>query len=256
MLRYRMLVHEVLGTALVVGVWGCAAPAESPTSTATGAITHQWFQENFNNYALGALDGPSGWDRVRPEDASPNVFGPITDGTYSHGNVVKMVNKEIRSSAIKSVFADTTGRFQHFIFQARVNDEVPANNTNKGVLSITDGFGAALVKVYFAGNGIRLCGSDYEEPDCQPFFPGDADEPFQRIWYRVVIHIDQDPGVQQAYAEIGVVGDPHIITRTGVVSTASDRVIGLNPVQAVALYEFAQVGGALLLDNMLGFPQQ
>lgn len=247
--------------AVAITFAGCAGmtpTGDDPpvTGNTTQAIVNAWCNETFNSLTVGGLDGqPSNnpqWAPVMPTDQSPNVFGPVTDG--DHNNVVKLVNKSgNRSSAEKAISPNPADRFQNIVFQVRVNSDVPAGPSRKTALVFADDDQAAVVKFYFNGSNIELCGSNYQDIDCLQLFPngvGDNGAPFQRIWYRVTVHLDLYVFNPTAYAEIGVVGDPHIITRTDLVTIESD------PIQWLTMYEFGEEDGAVLLDNLLCYPQQ
>lgn len=260
----------VLGLACVVTACGIDPVAPPATSGTDQSITGEWIIEPFNNYKanpLGkppnqALDGQFGWSRINGDDMSPEVFAlqPESNG-YRHGNAVglrRQINPcttcNTRSTASKDVIADTTARFQIFSFQVKVDPDVPATNDVKAAVILVDDKHAGIVKVNIGGLGFSLCGSSYDDPDCVPFFPngvGDNGAAFQRIWYRIVIYLDQYAYNPTAYAEINVVGDAHLITRTNEVTIDSD------PVDSVALYDYGrQANGIAFVDYLLGYPKQ
>src|SRR5215208_4490719 len=120
------------GVAVVLGLASCGI--ESPDiGTATESIVNQWFLTPFDGRAIGPLNGQDGWGPVAPGDGSPTVIGPVIDGTYNHGNVVRLVDKGVRSSSRGAVIAATSGPVQLFHFQVRVNENVLGNN-NKAAL--------------------------------------------------------------------------------------------------------------------------
>src|SRR5262249_15753491 len=120
--------RAVLGGAFALALSQCGGEAggKAPTNSTTEAITNQWANFNLNAYHQGDLDRQEGYSRLQPGDNSPNVVGPIDDGSYHHFNVVKMPNKSPSfSSAQHDVNPPTRAQGKQVcVFQARVNDVV------------------------------------------------------------------------------------------------------------------------------------
>jgi hypothetical protein len=242
----------LLGAAFSLGLSQCGGSGEPSTiGSVEQAITNQWFQVNFNAYQQGNLNGQDGWHPLQVGDLSPNVVGPVDEGTYHHFNVAKMVNKGATSSAQRNITAAMSAQGKHIcVLQARVNENVPANDQNKARFSFNDDDNAAVAKFNFSGNGILFIGGTYQHPVTAPLFPGDNGEPFERVWYRLVVTFDYDAGT--VAAEVGKVGNPDVITATGPLALQPEAIASL------AMTEFGRPGidGAVLIDNILCYPQQ
>ena len=263
-MKLRSIDHPSAIAALVIAsLAACAEPSgQSDTRSAAQAITGQWLLVPVDPYDnTKPLVGQDNWQLVDDPtacpndcpDASPDVDPYPVENGYKHNNVIVLSNKRKRTSAIREVTVDPTVRFQNFQFQFKVSADTPADPEIKSTLVLADDDNAAIVKFRFNGLDITLCGSNYQEADCQSFFPngvGDNGAVFQPIWYHIIVYLDQYVYNPTAYAEINVVGDPHIITRTNLVAIDSD------PISNVAMYEFARYAGVIYLDYLLGYPKQ
>jgi hypothetical protein len=234
-----------LSVVRAVALGLCACGGEPPVDSIKEAITGEWFgPDSFDNLTLGNLVPQDGWSLIQDQTESPNVTYPDNDPNTQFGKVVKLVNKGAFSSAHKGLRSDgnATGSKQIFVFRARVNEQVDHNGNNKASVVIENPYGGAIVKIYFTGLGMTLCGSPYDITSCKGLF---TSVPFQRIWYRVVIIMDF--AARTATAKVGPVGQADITSQT--VPILDEPMVG------VGMWEFAR-SGAVLLDYMLGYPAQ
>jgi hypothetical protein len=255
------------GAALVVGLSGCGA--QSPVAEEQEATTDQLIHVNFEGceedphhpYKPGMpLDGQCFWEPVQPGYASPMVVDNATDDP---GQAAKLLNhstdanNQLFTASRKATRTRPSSGKVNCVAQVRVNDNVPAVNINKGAFVIGDSSHAAAVKFNLGGQGIAVCGANYEDKNCPSLFPGDHNETFQHVWYRVSASLDLD--ARTALIAIGVKGQGNL--KQGVQVKLKDPDDGPQDIGEVAMFEYGRVlddgslmAGALLVDNILCVP--